>query len=1843
MKPFFSNPAFNPAFNPALFLTFLILAAIPVASAQGVLPNEENFTSDYDFNGTGRLASSQAVIWGIGDDCTVTVRNFNTTGDGGVFSLSGAATLSILPSGTLGAGYVVFQSNTATGGGGVFTTNLALSAANVLFQDNHAGGNGGVFTGGGAVTVASGTIMGNHATGNGGVLNNTSNSTKTFTGVAFLNNRAGNTGGVFRTNSGQHATLEIIDAPAISGNLARNEGGVFETINTTGYATIIRLTGSTTQSDFVYSGNMAFGNPSTLSAADVVAGATDAHAANPLKGGFYMAAPASGQNLLQFDIAAGVSLTLGSAANVNADSIATQGQLNANSGTNALIQKLGGGRLVLHADSAWFKGAIQVQSGTLLLGNDNARLGGLIDVSAGATLGGVGTFATGTGATLAGAVITGHTLVTINAGATLRAGMDTADTPGTLAVSGTVTLKDGAILHHDLFTGNAAGMIHAGFLNQEAGAIIDIGRNETDDFVLAEWTSGNVNASNLTLTVNGAAPTARGNGSLSVSGNQLRLASQVSSLVMSWTAQAGEWTARDGGQNWDDGGPVSEKVFRNGDTAVFAGDASGQPRQVAIAGAGVIVSDMLATGGADYLFTGSGGITADAASAEGAAITGSGMLRKSGTGTLTFANTGANFFQNGIALSGGVLGFERASQIQTGAAGIVFNDSGTLRAAPTVSGMLTPALTVAAGVVAAIEVAAQGRLVYGGTLSGGADSVLRKTGSGALVFQGDNGANTVAARVDEGALLAGASSSLGGNLSVGTGAMLGGDGELGAGGGVTLAAGAVLAAGMDSSRSGTLTVHNLNVTGGAVFQFDLYNDMDGAVKRSDRIHEAGVAQISGINIIDLTTGASGTFNLGNLTGLASGCQVTLNSQVLPNEGRQSAALSDGGGWLRLVTIMDKSRLITWTGGSNTSWGITAKNWAGLENTTQYNYGDHVVFDGLADATNPGNRVITIDGSQVSVSDMTVTGGADYTFAGDGGISVRMDSVIDNGTPAEITAARGRLVKNGGGTLTFANNAANFFEGGIEIGGGAIVFNRGDHLATSGTTGIAFTGDAALRAGAGGVELSSAIAIDAGVTAGFDSDNHVVTLSGPLTGGAGATFAKTGAGVLILQADSAAFSGVIAVRDGVLRVGATDMLTASGASAIVVDAGATLDLDGHNQTLSNLSGAGAVALGEAQLTMIVDTGTRQFAGGFEGAGIVIKQGAGKWLLSGSSAHTGGVLLDEGVIGLAGSHALGAGVLTVNAAAALISADAAGLLIPNDIVASAATATLSLSSDAGQSEFSGKITAHDTAVAIEGSGTLVLSGNNNYASLDVRAPRLVARRAESVSGGATIGANSVLEFRDIASGQAQGAFTGGAIWFTSSTLLVSGSNRLRNFVVSARSDITAASPHALGGPLADVAVRDSGALRLTGTAPLLGHNLTVADGGALIFGVADPSKKSASYDGAGIGALALSGSLRFENNSEVRLGARVPAGIYAAATAGGGINAPAYDPNQDNGMFMVVDVVDAGSAGQSLLITAYNKALEPGKDITVAFDAMLASLRSVHGHIGDEFITPLMDRKPGAGRRGLWFRALGTFAEHGGDSEHLGYTDTTYAGLLGCDWLAGENVLLGGWLGCSGSRIETDNDASTDLRMPSLGAYAIGRLGKTYLMADAGFGTGGADTRRVEDFGNTVTGDYKLTGMSGGIEAGGMLRPFARGMLRPSIGLRCMHLDFRNYRETGAGAMRADSFSATAWQVLAGCEVGGEVRLPWGQPGLVKIRAGWRENLSSRVSEVRASLVAHPGARLPIRGDSYDASGVTGGLGVHMLLSRNTLFALAYDFDYTPAGDYDSDTIRHTFNAALRLSW
>lgn len=143
---------------------------------------------------------------------------------------------------------------------------------------------------------------------------------------------------------------------------------------------------------------------------------------------------------------------------------------------------------------------------------------------------------------------------------------------------------------------------------------------------------------------------------------------------------------------------------------------------------------------------------------------------------------------------------------------------------------------------------------------------------------------------------------------------------------------------------------------------------------------------------------------------------------------------------------------------------------------------------------------------------------------------------------------------------------------------------------------------------------------------------------------GKSLTKNGAGLLVVSAQ-AAYTGDTMVNGGTLRTDVADAIATS--RAVTIADGATLDLNGNDQRISNLAGDGDVTLGTATLT-IDNTLDTTLAGAISGTGSVAKTGAGTLTLAGTSTYDGGTSVDAGKLVATHGGALGTGVVGNQAA-------------------------------------------------------------------------------------------------------------------------------------------------------------------------------------------------------------------------------------------------------------------------------------------------------------------------------------------------------------------------------------------------------------------------------------------------------------------------------------------------------------------------------------------------------------------------------------------------------------------
>jgi outer membrane autotransporter protein len=286
------------------------------------------------------------------------------------------------------------------------------------------------------------------------------------------------------------------------------------------------------------------------------------------------------------------------------------------------------------------------------------------------------------------------------------------------------------------------------------------------------------------------------------------------------------------------------------------------------------------------------------------------------------------------------------------------------------------------------------------------------------------------------------------------------------------------------------------------------------------------------------------------------------------------------------------------------------------------------ISGAGTLSKAGAGTLILTGTNTYTGGTTITGGT--LQLGNGGASGSLaGNVVDNGIFAinrSDTFAFGGVITGTGsfaqiGPGTTILTAANTYSGGTAINGGALAVAADANLGAA-SGGLAF-GGGTLRF-LSGFTTNRAVTLNSGGGT-FDTNGNNATLGGAISGSGGLT--KIGAGALTL-AGASSYSGATAVNAGMLQAGAANVF--APASAFTVASGATLNLNGFNQTIGSLAGAGSVTLGSATLTTGTDNTNTTFSGAISGTGGVVKQGTGTFTLTGVSSYTGPTNINAGTL-------------------------------------------------------------------------------------------------------------------------------------------------------------------------------------------------------------------------------------------------------------------------------------------------------------------------------------------------------------------------------------------------------------------------------------------------------------------------------------------------------------------------------------------------------------------------------------------------------------------------------------
>lgn len=692
-----------------------------------------------------------------------------------------------------------------------------------------------------------------------------------------------------------------------------------------------------------------------------------------------------------------------------------------------------------------------------------------------------------------------------------------------------------------------------------------------------------------------------------------------------------------------------------------------------------------------------------------------------------------------------------------------------------------------------------------------------------------------------------------------------------------------------------------------------------------------------------------------------------------------------------------------------------------------------------------------------------------------------------------------------------------------------------------------------------------------------SDNSSTTFSGGMFGSVSpgnltvVRVIKTGTGVLTLTGENS-YTGITRIDAGTLRAGSATAL--SNFSNYRIASGATLDLNGFNSSVNNLSGAGTLNLGSGTLSIGSTIGTivDNFAGTITGTGGVSLTRAGFLTLSGTSSYSGVTAITSTTSGLIAGAAnafspnsaiqfttLG-GSLDLNGFNQTI-----GSLAGNGEV-SLGSARLTLGGDNTDTTFIGDIS---------GTGGITKVGNGLFA----------IRRGTGYTGDTVVNAGTLLALggqpsqfivnggRLVSDGVIGGVTVNGGTLYpgsSTSTLTVNGNVHLGaggTYLVSAEttgasSKIVANGTASLGGTLQVMA--GSGVFApatsyaiLTATGGVSGTFSTIATDLAFLT-------PSASY-----GSNAVTLILTRNDTDFAQVAANPDQSAAADAIASTGFGNPIYNA------ILGASAADARNA------------------FTVISGSVHAAILSAQLENGQGLRTALLDhltRDPGqgAGLR-IWSDVLAGWSGADGSNGAVGMDGDSASLMGGADMNIGDDWRVGGTIGYDISNLDLRDHASrARLSGGHVGLYGAGSAGPLALRAGGLLYVGTAETHRdiaFLGFTDTTTSSQTVTTGQLFAEAGYPL-DLGQWQAQPFVGIAWAdaHAD-GDSEKGGAAALRLNGASLSQSYSTVGIIASTNFSL-LDQTWLPSIRAAWQHGFASAVPQRDAVLLSGSSALLSV---------------------------------------------------------
>ncbi len=821
---------------------------------------------------------------------------------------------------------------------------------------------------------------------------------------------------------------------------------------------------------------------------------------------------------------------------------------------------------------------------------------------------------------------------------------------------------------------------------------------------------------------------------------------------------------------------------------------------------------------------------------------------------------------------------------------------------------------------------------------------------------------------------------------------------------------------------------------------------------------------------------------------------------------------------------------------------------------------------------------------------------DQTFAFDatGGQTyfVHMDlfTAVNSSTGAYSNTAY--AVSDFSNTVTYALSGgsgittAMMIDGAQNVGGDDAFGGLSSQVTLDGAT-LTLTNDAG---------LAENYILQRGTTNTVNTGGHAGAMSGVVSGAG--SLVKAGLGTLTL-AGANTYTGGTTVSGGTLQLASAGALPGGG--AVSVAAGATLDLDGHAQSIGTLSGAGTIALGNATLSA-GDADSSTFSGVIGGTGGLTKAGSGTLTLAGANTYTGVTTVGAGTLAVTGSLASpvtvqSGGRLQGSGTVASLTANAAGTIGPGNSI-----------------------------------GTLTVDGAAAFGAGSVYQAEVAPATADRINAGtATIDSGAAVQVV---------AANGTYAPTTSYTILNAAGGITGTF-----GSVTSSMPF-----LAPSLSYDANNVTLTLTrdfgsfARETGHGTL---GGALDRASADPGR-SADMDTvatllaglttsqASTALQSMSGETTLSAGSAAHGGTTRAMGVVAGRTAALRSGSAA-----------------AGGRSHTALAPDTWLGLMKGQPAAAEEQAVRSPIRrSISGPMLDdtgaaEIDGPLfLGLGNGAGAEsswGAWTRGFGLLTSHDGATDANDYRYTQAGFLTGLDYKIADSLVVGLSGGLSQGKVDHDSIADeTDIRSYYLGVYGGWADAGWYVDGQINYALHrnqssrdvllGAVTRKAEaDFDSSDSSAYLEAGRSFALSGGWSVTPFVSAEVRRS------HQEAYEERGAGAVGLQVDSATSHSGRGGIGTLVAYEMTAGDGSTYSPFVQARWLHGFGDRSVSTDARFTGSPAGTFAMAGEEAPLNSAVLGAGFDMAMENGVTLRAGYDLTLS------DDDAGHALTLGLRFEF